>query len=350
LFTLEFAQFSPILLAVFLGFIILHLLPARSRRYEESRMEVMVDIQHLRKQFGPFTAVDDISLQVRRGEVLGFLGPNGAGKSTTMKMVTGFLTPTSGSAKVAGFDILEQPLEVKRRIGYLPEGAPAYPDMTPATFLEFIAEVRGFSGAEKQKRAQSVMRRVNLNSVAHQPIETLSKGFKRRVGLAQAILHDPEVLILDEPTDGLDPNQKHEVRSLIKEMARDKVIILSTHILEEVEAVCTRAVIIANGKLLADGTPAELEAKSAYHNAITLTLRADASQAGQVRQSLLAAPGVERIEPLQEQGALLSYRIFPKSGQSIAADISQAARAWEVQELHVEKGRLDEVFRAITTR
>jgi ABC-2 type transport system ATP-binding protein len=221
-----------------------------------------VEIVHLRKDFGRFTAVSDVSFTVQQGEVLGFLGPNGAGKSTTMKMITGFLTPTSGTAKVCGFDILSQPIDAKKKIGYLPEGAPAYPDMNPEDFLTFIAEIRGLRGDAKTKRVREVIEKVNLGNVAHQSIDTLSKGYKRRVGLAQAILHDPDVLILDEPTDGLDPNQKHEVRTLIKNMAKEKVIILSTHILEEVDAVCTRAMIIANGKIVADGTPEELEAKS----------------------------------------------------------------------------------------
>ena len=221
-----------------------------------------VEISHLRKDFGRFTAVADLSFTVKQGEVLGFLGPNGAGKSTTMKMITGFLTPTAGTAKICGFDILSQPIDAKKKIGYLPEGAPAYPDMNPEDFLTFIAEIRGLQGDIKRKRVREVIDKVNLGNVAHQSIDTLSKGYKRRVGLAQAILHDPDVLILDEPTDGLDPNQKHEVRTLIKNMAKEKVIILSTHILEEVDAVCTRAIIIANGKIVADGTPEQLEAKS----------------------------------------------------------------------------------------
>jgi ABC-2 type transport system ATP-binding protein len=218
----------------------------------------MLEIRNLTKHFGPLKAVDGISFRVDRGEVLGFLGPNGAGKSTTMKMATGFVTPTAGTALVCGHDIQEDPLAAKRKFGYLPEGAPAYPDMTPSGFLEFVAEVRGIPSERRAPRIQEVVDLVHLENVLHQRIETLSKGFKRRVGLAQAILHDPEVLILDEPTDGLDPNQKHEVRSLIKQMARNKAIVLSTHILEEVEAVCTRAIIIAHGKLLFDGTPAEL--------------------------------------------------------------------------------------------
>ena len=316
-------------------------------------METVVEIKNLRKQFGPLLAVDDISFQVRQGEVLGFLGPNGAGKSTTMKMITGFLTPTAGTVTINGYNIIHQALAAKRCLGYLPEGAPAYPDMTPFKFLNFIAEIRGFRGQKKAQRVLETIRQVNLEAVVHQSIETLSKGFKRRVGLAQAILHDPEVLILDEPTDGLDPNQKHEVRTLIKNMAREKVIILSTHILEEVHAVCSRAIVIANGKIVADGTPAELEAQSHYYNAVTLTVRADGQQqAVQVRESLLGLPGIHKLEPLLEDASHFSYQLFPEAKRSIIAEISQHARTqgWEVEELHVDSGRLDEVFRSITTQ
>ncbi|MDM8565029.1 ABC transporter ATP-binding protein [Candidatus Halobeggiatoa sp. HSG11] len=314
-------------------------------------MDTIIDIKNLCKQFDSLTAVDNISFQVKKGEVLGFLGPNGAGKSTTMKMVTGFLSPTSGTVTVDGFDIVQNPLAVKQRIGYLPEGAPAYPDMTPASFLDFIAQIRGLSGKDKSNRIADTITRVNLENVLHQPIETLSKGFKRRVGLAQAILHDPEVLILDEPTDGLDPNQKYEVRSLIKNMAQEKVIILSTHILEEVHAVCSRAIIIADGKILADGTPAELEAKSKYHNAVKISLRAESNQADSIRQALLKLPNVNKLETLTETSSYLSYQIFPKQNKSVIGEISQQARKkqWKVEELHVERGRLDEVFRSVTT-
>jgi ABC-2 type transport system ATP-binding protein len=311
----------------------------------------MVEIKNLRKQFGSLTAVDDISFQVNQGEVLGFLGPNGAGKSTTMKMITGFLTPTAGSITVNDYDIVQQPLEVKQCIGYLPEGAPAYPDMTVAGFLEFIAKIRGLRGEKKRQRLADIIEQVNLQTVLHQSIDTLSKGFKRRVGLAQAILHDPQVLILDEPTDGLDPNQKHEVRTLIKNMAKEKVTILSTHILEEVHAVCSRAIIIAQGKIVADGTPAELEAKSRYHNAIILSLKANREKAKEIRQALLQLPGIAKLEILAELDSYLSYHLFPKTQHSIIGEISQHARQqqWQVEELHVEKGHLDEVFRTITT-
>lgn len=224
-------------------------------------MSEMLVIDHLSKHFGPIVAVDDIAMSVGRGEVLGFLGPNGAGKSTTMKMVAGFLEPTSGTASICGVDVLSDPIGAKRLIGYLPEGDPAYGDMSVAGFLAFVAGIRGYDGAERAKRVADAVERADLGNVLHQVIETLSKGFKRRVGLAQAILHDPEVLILDEPTDGLDPIQKHQVRDLIRGMSEDKAIIISTHILEEVDAICNRAVVIAKGKLLMDGTPAELAAR-----------------------------------------------------------------------------------------
>ncbi len=225
-------------------------------------MGAMLEIRRLSKAFGSFVAVDGVSFDVSKGEVLGFLGPNGAGKSTTMKMVTGFLEPSGGQVYVCGKDIAADPVSCKSALGYLPEGAPAYPDMTPAEFLAFVAEIRGFGKSEAKRRIEEVVRKVHLEDVLAKPIDTLSKGFKRRVGLAQAILHDPQVLIMDEPTDGLDPNQKHEVRELIRAMATEKAIVLSTHILEEVEAVCTRAIIINRGRLVFDGTPAELEQRA----------------------------------------------------------------------------------------
>ena len=222
----------------------------------------MIETSNLTKRYGHLTAVDDVSFSVKPGEVLGFLGPNGAGKTTTMRLIAGFLAPTAGSVRVCGFDVEERPVEAKTRIGYLPEGAPCYGEMTPAAFLDFIADLRRLDGARRKERIDHVIARLHLGKVLHQTIDTLSKGFKRRVGLAQAILHDPEVLILDEPTDGLDPNQKHEVRTLIADMAANKTIIISTHILEEVDAVCTRAIIIAQGRIVADDTPAALEARA----------------------------------------------------------------------------------------
>ncbi|MFX4220572.1 MAG: ABC transporter ATP-binding protein [Thalassobaculum sp.] len=233
-------------------------------------MTTALSVRGLKKSFGPAnarkTAVDRLSFELDQGDVLGFLGPNGAGKSTTMKMVCGFLAPDAGTALVCGHDILTDPIAAKSVIGYLPEGAPAYPDMTVLAFLDFIGAVRGFDGAARRERVEIAMGKTRLEEVAHQPIETLSKGFKRRVGLAQALLHDPPVLILDEPTDGLDPNQKFEVRKLIMEMAATKAIVISTHILEEVDAVCSRAVIIARGRIVADGTPDALRARASSGN------------------------------------------------------------------------------------
>jgi ABC-2 type transport system ATP-binding protein len=302
----------------------------------------MIDIRNLTKRFAQHTAVDDLSFQVQPGEVLGFLGPNGAGKSTTMKMLTGFLAPTSGTASILGCDIQTQTLEAQRQIGYLPEGAPCYGDMTVRGFLDFIAEVRGFRGAEKKQRVQRAVEQVELEKVLEQSIETLSKGFKRRVGLAQAILHDPRVLILDEPTDGLDPNQKHQVRQLIQGLARDKIVIISTHILEEVTALCTRAVVIAQGRLLADGTPLELESRSRYHQAVTLVAEEALDQA-----ALAALPGVAGVE---ENAREHSLSVLAQPGEVIFPQVNTliAERGWRVKELNVERGRLDEVFRTLT--
>ncbi|WP_339412525.1 ABC transporter ATP-binding protein [Pseudomonas sp. EA_35y_Pfl2_R5] len=302
----------------------------------------MIEIKNLTKRFAQHTAVDDLSFSVQPGEVLGFLGPNGAGKSTTMKMLTGFLAPTSGSASILGFDIQKDTLKAQRQIGYLPEGAPCYGDMTVRSFLEFIAEVRGFKGAEKRERVAKAVAQVELEAVLEQSIETLSKGFKRRVGLAQAILHDPKVLILDEPTDGLDPNQKHQVRKLIQSLAYDKIVIISTHILEEVSAVCTRAVVIAHGKLLADGTPLELESRSRYHQAVTLVAAEPLDLT-----ALAALPGVAGVE---ENALEHSLSILAKPGEVIFPQVNAliAERGWQVRELNVERGRLDEVFRSLT--
>jgi ABC-2 type transport system ATP-binding protein len=303
----------------------------------------MIETRQLTKRYGGLTAVDNISFKVEPGQVLGFLGPNGAGKSTTMKMVAGFLAPTSGSASVCGHDVSSEPLKAKSVIGYLPEGAPSYGEMTPREFLAFIADMRGLSGARRTQRIDDVIERLHLNGVLEQPIETLSKGFKRRVGLAQAIVHDPAVLILDEPTDGLDPNQKHEVRTLINAMARDKTIVVSTHILEEVHAVCARAIIIAQGRVLADATPAELEARSRYHQAVSLTT----SNVAAAKAALSSVPDVAAVEIDPQDHRITA---FPKPGRQIFGAISDLLKAQgiPVSELQLESGRMDEVFRTIT--
>jgi ABC-2 type transport system ATP-binding protein len=308
----------------------------------------LIEIHGLVKKFGPVEAVRGISFTVDRGEVLGFLGPNGAGKSTTMKMAAGFLAPTAGRAIICGHDVEQEPLAAKRKLGYLPEGAPAYPDMTPVGFLAFIAQVRGYRGAEAKRRVTEAADRLELGRVMYQPIETLSKGFKRRVGLAQALLHDPEVLILDEPTDGLDPNQKHQVRALIHDMARDKAIIISTHILEEVDAVCTRAMVIAHGTVLADGTPAELEARSRYHNAVFV--RGVAPLGDGIAAELSALPGVAAIEPGGRTDAAGLY-VLARDGADLLSPVREvmARHGIDIAELRLERGRLDGVFRDITT-
>jgi ABC-2 type transport system ATP-binding protein len=323
-----------------------------------------IELKELTKGFGGsrsggILAVDRVTFKVEGGEVLGFLGPNGAGKSTTMKMLTGFLPATSGSASICGFDVAANPLEAKRRIGYLPEGAPAYADMTPEGFLTFCARVRGLTGEAGRAAVAKAVERTNLEGVLRQPVETLSKGFKRRVGLAQAILHDPDVLILDEPTDGLDPNQKHEVRALIRELAKGKgsgdggrAVVLSTHILEEVEAVCTRVVLIARGRVVADCTPAEFVARSRFHNAVTLEVvtpdRADVVSA--IRQ----ISGVASVEDVQAsdagQGRRVRCVVLAGKGKAVAHEVSHLlkAKGWEVESMRVEGGRLDDVFRDLT--
>ncbi|MBL0028032.1 MAG: ATP-binding cassette domain-containing protein [Rhodanobacteraceae bacterium] len=304
----------------------------------------MIETRNLSKRYGEFVAVDRISFRVEPGQVLGFLGPNGAGKSTTMKMLAGFLTPSDGSASICGHDVVESALAAKRLVGYLPEGAPSYGEMTVHGFLEFIADIRGLSGEQRRRQLDDAIGRLSLQGVVQQSIETLSKGFKRRVGLAQAILHDPKVLVLDEPTDGLDPNQKHEVRALIQAMAKDKTIIVSTHILEEVHAVCNRAIIIARGKVLADDTPAALEARSRFHQAVSLS--ADNAQAA--RDVLVRIGDVAAVEiDTQDQ----RVTAFPRPGKAIFGAVVDALKAngIQVHEIALEQGRLDEVFRQITT-
>ena len=307
-------------------------------------MPGMIETRELTKRFGLITAVDNVSLSVEAGEVLGFLGPNGAGKSTTMKMVAGFLEPTSGSASVCGHDVLEDPVAVKRALGYLPEGAPTYGDMTPLSYLGFIAQIRGFDGAERRRRIDAVVDKVALQEVLRQPIETLSKGFKRRVGLAQAMLHDPPVLIMDEPTDGLDPNQKRHVRGLIREMAKDKAIVISTHILEEVDAVCTRAVIIARGKIRADARPDTLRARAANHNSVLITV--PQKDADGIAKRINNLPTVKAVDTVGTVDGITKLRVLPKRGKAIAAEVGDFVRSGglSVQEMFIEQGSLDDVF------
>lgn len=311
-------------------------------------METMVELDNLSKHFGPFVAVDGISLTVGKGEVLGFLGPNGAGKSTTMRMVAGFLSPTSGTAKVCGHDVANDPVKVKSLLGYMAEGSPSYEDMTVRAFLTFIAEVRGLSGQAAKARIEDVVTKIKLEEVIDRSIDVLSKGYKRRVGLAQAILHDPPVLILDEPTDGLDPNQKHHVRTLIEDMAAEKAIIVSTHILEEVEAVCTRAVIIGNGRLLADGTSEDLLRTLPEHNAVHIVVAPDAA-AGAIAK-LQSAAGISGVSQIKRADGTTEIQCAPDGSAEILNTVGAILRDNTIaySQLYKNRGDLDAVFRHIT--
>ncbi|HEX6008000.1 MAG TPA: ATP-binding cassette domain-containing protein [Burkholderiales bacterium] len=311
----------------------------------------MITVEHLTKAFGPKLAVNDVTFTVNRGEVLGFLGPNGAGKSTTMRMVTGFIPPTSGSITVGGHDVLENPIPAKRMIGYLPENAPGYADMTVTGFLRFAAELRGLHGDARKRAVNRAIELCFLQNVVYQSIDTLSKGYKHRTCLAQSLIHDPPILIMDEPTDGLDPNQKHEVRNLIKRMGQDKAIIFSTHILEEVEAVCSRVIIIDRGKIVANGTPEELKLRSEMAGAVHL--RVNDVPAAALQEELKRVKGAARSEILAERDGTVELRVYPDGTAargSLTRDVAALAaqQRWQVAEIHTEEGRLDEVFRAIT--
>ncbi|MDC2963880.1 ATP-binding cassette domain-containing protein [Gammaproteobacteria bacterium] len=304
----------------------------------------MIEVSNLAKRYGNFSAVSGISFSVKPGDILGFLGPNGAGKSTTMKMITGFLAPSEGGVRIYGNDIQNNTIEAQRLIGYLPEGAPAYDEMSVETFLRFVCEARGLSGDSQIKALSRVIDMMSLAPVLKQRIQTISKGFKRRVGLAQAILHDPKVLILDEPTDGLDPNQKHEVRKMIRNLSKDKIVVVSTHILEEVSAVCNRAIILNEGKIVADSTPSLLLEKSKYHRAVSI--QADPLKIKELAENLGKQPFVSDLE----QGGK-DLTLFPLDGdQDLLMKVTEACKQnnWEVASIRSEEGRLDEVFRVLT--
>ena len=299
----------------------------------------MIRINALSKYFGSFVAVDNLDFEVNTGEVLGFLGPNGAGKSTTMKMITGFMQPSAGSVEICGHNIESEAIQAKQIIGYTPEGAPSYGEMTVHDFLQFVLAIRRIDAQKAREGYYSVIERLELKPVLHQPIDTLSKGFKRRVGVAQALVHDPKVLIMDEPTDGLDPNQKHQVRQLINSLTADKIVVISTHILEEVTAVCTRALIISAGKLVVDSTPGELLERSRYHNAVSMVT--DDPQVATELQSLPAVKSVELGERLY---------VFPSDSEPLYPAVEkfiQSSKA-SIKDLRTEAGRLDEVFRELT--
>jgi ABC-2 type transport system ATP-binding protein len=310
----------------------------------------VIEVQNLTKAFGPKVAVNDVSFSVARGEVLGFLGPNGAGKSTTMRMVTGFIPPTAGRISVGSHDVVQDPIGAKRLIGYLPENAPGYADMTVQGFLNFAAELRGLKGDARKRAVNRAVELCFLENVLYQTIDTLSKGYKHRTCLAQSLIHDPDVLILDEPTDGLDPNQKHEVRNLIKRMGANKAIVFSTHILEEVEAACSRVIIIDRGRIVANGTPAELKARSQLAGAVHL--RARGIPAATLTERLSQVPGAARVEIIGDTPAGIEARVYPQP-QAVATLTRSVAEfaareGLQLDEIHTEEGRLDEVFRAIT--
>lgn len=308
----------------------------------------MIEVIEISRNFGRFQAVSNVSFQVQKSEVLGFLGPNGAGKSTTMKMLTGYLQPSSGDALICGHSVTKQSLKARAKIGYLPESAPSYGEMQVEEFLRFAGKVRGLTGGKLNSQIEKVLEDTSLQTVRKQLIETLSKGYRQRTCLAQSLLHDPPVLLLDEPTDGLDPNQKYEVRKLISQLKEDRTILVSTHILEEVEAICTRAIILSEGKIVGDGTPEELLSKSVYHNAINLKISVKPNQ--NVQQILLGIPSVERVEIQSSNHQTLSFVVLAKQGQPILEEVKERLDQQNVKivEMYVEKGRLDEVFRQMT--
>jgi ABC-2 type transport system ATP-binding protein len=311
----------------------------------------MIKVENLVKAFGTKRAVNGISFSVERGEVLGFLGPNGAGKSTSMRMITGFIPPTEGRVTVGGYNMMDKPIPAKKLIGYLPENAPAYTDMTVQGFLKFSGELRGLRGDELKRAVNRVVEMCFLENVIHQSVDTLSKGYRHRTCFAQSIIHDPQILVLDEPTDGLDPNQKHEVRQLIRRMGEKKAIVFSTHILEEVEAVCSRAIIIDRGQIVANGTPSELKQRSDMAGAVSL--RVLSVGADTVKQRLAAITGASKALIVKEEVGVVWARVYP-SDKTLNGELARAVAetvthaGWKFEELHTEEGRLDEVFRRIT--
>ena len=308
----------------------------------------MIQVQNLKKDFGPIRAVDDVSFEIEKGTILACLGPNGAGKTTTIRMMAGYLSPTAGTAIVNGVDVVQNPTGAQKHIGYMPENTPLYTDMTVTEFLSFVAEIRGFGGAEKGKQVDRVIEKCFLQPVRHRSIDQLSKGFRQRTCLAQTLIHDPPVLLLDEPTEGLDPNQKKIVRDMMREMADEKVIMLSTHVLEEVEAICSRVIIISAGKMVADSTPRDLKHRSPSFNAVTLDIVAPSEEA---QQAFGGIGDVDRVEVLDAGSEKQRLRLYPKNQQALAAQAMDVARdrKWMITDMSTDGGRLDEVFRDLTT-
>jgi len=311
----------------------------------------MIDVINLTKDFAQNRAVDNISFSVEKGEALGFLGPNGAGKSTTMRMIIGYIPPTEGSAVIGGHDILKDPMSARKKTGYLPENAPVYPDMTVFEYLDFCARIRGFKGPDKKKSVEEAIEKCFLPGVKRQAVSTLSKGFKQRVCFAQSIIHDPEYLILDEPTDGLDPNQKHEVRMMIREMSRKKAIILSTHILDEADSLCSRAIIISNGRIVADDTPENLKKRSPVHGAARILLD-DTQSPEKILACLRETGGVKSAEIIASDQGGLEVQACPEDSSKVMAENIMASLSEKnlgIKSIFIQRGKLDEVFRNLTT-
>lgn len=311
----------------------------------------MIEVRNLTKFFGTKKAVDNISFKVEKGEILGFLGPNGAGKTTTMRIIAGFIPPSSGTAVIGGHDIIDDSFSARKMIGYLPENAPVYPDMTVFDYLDFCAQVRGFAKTNRKAKVKETIEKCFLSEVNHQTVSTLSKGFKQRVCFAQSILHDPEYLIFDEPTDGLDPNQKHEVRQMILEMSPEKAIILSTHILDEVDAVCSRAIIIAGGCIVVDDTPDNIRARSSFHGSVLLSLAS--TEPHNLLTCIQNIEGIKTANILETNESELKVRIYPEQHNPLIADKIMSTMLdnnYNVRSIFVERGRLDEVFRDITVK
>jgi ABC-2 type transport system ATP-binding protein len=308
----------------------------------------VIEVQHLTKRYGPFTAVDDVSFRAERGEILGFLGPNGAGKTTTMRVLTGYMPATEGKAIVAGYDVLEQPIEAKRRTGYLPETPPLYPDMTVGDYLMFCARIKGVPRGERTSRVQTVMRRTHVDDMARRHCAKLSKGYRQRVGLAQALLHNPDVLILDEPTAGLDPKQIIETRQLIKELGGDHTVVLSTHILPEVSQTCNRVVIINKGRVVAVDSPENLTSKLRGSESMYLQVDALGGDAG---EALAAVPGVTRVRPADARGTITAFEIDSEAGRDVRRDLAATVvtRGWGLLELRPMRMSLEEIFLHLTT-
>jgi ABC-2 type transport system ATP-binding protein len=308
----------------------------------------VIEVQHLTKRYGPFTAVDDVSFRVERGEILGFLGPNGAGKTTTMRVLTGYMPPTEGKAIVAGYDVLEQPIEAKRRTGYLPETPPLYPEMTVREYLLFVAKIKGVARGERGRRVDNAMERTRIADMAKRHCAKLSKGYRQRVGLAQAVLHNPDVLILDEPTAGLDPKQIIETRQLIKELGGDHTIILSTHILPEVSQTCQRVVIINKGRVVAVDSPDNLTSR--LRGSETLYLQVDAPGVD-ARSALEAVPGVTTVVPADTRGSATGFEVNSETGRDVRRDLAAAivTRGWGLLELRPMRMSLEEIFLHLTT-